>query len=204
MLGHTLLRTLLLLLALGGIWRASASSPGAGVDRSTPPPGRLSEEVDRLKAALDREAGDAPYVVIDRTSNRLQIRQGGRLLREAVCATGSGRVLYGPKGKLWRFETPRRVFSIQRKVRDPVWAKPEWAFVEIGESQPVLPWAFKRLDVTTLGAYALELGNGFEIHGTLYPALLGRHVTHGCIRLDDEDLETVYSSTEEGVLVYVY
>jgi L,D-transpeptidase YbiS len=112
--------------------------------------------------------------------------------------------LYGPKGKLWRFETPRRVFSIQRKVRDPVWAKPEWAFVEIGESQPVLPWAFKRLDVTTLGAYALELGNGFEIHGTLYPALLGRHVTHGCIRLDDEDLETVYSSTEEGVLVYVY
>ena len=199
-----MLIALLPLLGLGRAWCVSASLPDAGAKRSAPPPGSLSVEVDRLQEALDREAGNAPYLVIDRTSNKLQIRRASRLLREAICATGSGRILFGPKGKLWRFETPRRIFSIKRKVRDPVWAKPEWAFVESGESQPVLPWAFRRLDATTLGEYALELGNGFEIHGTLYPALLGRHVTHGCIRLNDEDLEAVYSSTEEGLLVYVY
>ena len=168
---------LLSLLGLGQVWCVSASPSDDGlIRRRQPKPaqGRLSAEVDRLQEALDQAAGDAPYIVIDRTSNRFQIRQRGRLLREAICATGSGRVLFGPKGKLWRFETPRRIFTIKRKVKDPVWAKPEWAFVESGEPHPVLPWAFKRLDATTLGEYALELGNGFEIHGTLFPALTPR------------------------------
>ena len=192
MLRRILLLPLLSAHGLTAPWQISAEPPD------------LSKEIEGLSRELEREAGDTPYIVIDRVSNRFQIRRRGNLILEAVCATGSGRILYGPKGKLWSFETPKRVFSIQRKVIDPVWAKPEWAFVETGEKHPVLPWAFRRLDVTTLGDYALELGDGFEIHGTLYPNLLGRHITHGCIRLNDEDLEAAYSSTEEGLPVYVY
>jgi L,D-transpeptidase YbiS len=123
---------------------------------------------------------------------------------DASCATGSGKVLLGPKRKTWSFDTPRGVYTIQRKVVDPIWAKPEWAFVELGESAPVLPWSFSRLDPLTLGKFALELGDGYEIHGTLYPHLIGRHITHGCIRLNDPDLRSAFETTDTGNKVYIY
>ena len=164
----------------------------------------LKSEVDSLLECIAQISADDPYIVIDTMHNRLQIRRGSHVLSEATCATGSGKVLLGPKRKLWRFNTPKGVFTIQRKVEDPIWAKPEWAFVEKGESAPVLPWAFNRLDPSTLGKYALELGDGYEIHGTLYPHLLGRHITHGCIRLNDSDLNSAYLKTTAGNKVYIY
>lgn len=164
---------------------------------------RLKARIRDLRRALDELADPQPYVVIDRVHNRLEIRQGERILESAVCATGSGSVLLGPE-KSWHFETPRGVFQVQRKVTDPVWAKPAWAFAEQGRRAPVLPWEFDRLDPTTLGKYAMELGDGYEIHGTLYPNLLGRSITHGCIRLNDRDLKTAYHLTRVGSRVYIY
>ena len=38
----------------------------------------------------------------------------------------------------------------------------------------------------------------------LFKTLLGRRVTHGCIRLGDEDLEFVYRNTPIGSRVYLY
>lgn len=165
----------------------------------------LESQLQSLENALDRLRSDAPYMVIDTIHNRLQIRQEDRVLQESVCATGSGKVLLDPRSSTtWSFETPRGVRTIQRKVKDPIWAKPPWAFVEQDETPPVLPWAFNRLDSSTLGKYALQLGDGYEIHGTLYPHLLGRHITHGCIRLNDEALEAAYKLTGLGHRVYIY
>lgn len=165
---------------------------------------QLQAQIAGLERDISEMASSDPYIVIDRTHNRLQLRQGDRILSERVCATGSGRVLLGDGGKSWSFETPRGVYAIQRKVTDPVWSKPEWAFVEAGTARPVLPWMFERLDAATLGDYALQLGDGYEIHGTLYPSLLGRNITHGCIRLNDADLETVFSTSRVGTTVIVY
>ena len=181
---------------------ASEASPSVSED---PPIAQLEAEVSALRETLDRLAGPNPYIVIDTVHNRLQIRRNNRILKEAVCATGSGKVLLGPKLKdRWHFETPKQIFQVQRKVKDPIWAKPAWAFVERGRPVPTLPWVFDRLDLTTLGKYALELGDGYEIHGTLYPGLLGRHITHGCIRLNEGDLEFTYTLTETGNRVYIY
>ena len=113
-------------------------------------------------------------------------------------------MLFGPKGETWNFRTPHRVFSVTKKTRNPVWKKPAWAFVEKNEDAPVLPWAFERLDPTTLGAFALELENSYAIHGTLYPALLGRHITHGCVRLGDEDLSAAFGLVRVGTQVFVF
>ena len=79
--------------------------------------------------------------------------------------------------------------------RPELWLSDGWAGIqERGTKAPVLPWEFDRLDPATLGDYALELGDGYEIHGTLYPSLLGRHITHGCVRLNDADLEAVFAA----------
>jgi lipoprotein-anchoring transpeptidase ErfK/SrfK len=55
-----------------------------------------------------------------------------------------------------------------------------------------------------LGEYALELGDGYLIHGTLYKRMLGMPVTHGCVRLGDEDLRVVYRNLQIGSKVFIY
>ena len=170
-----------------------------------PAKANLEKEIHALQREIDRHKEQQPYVVIDTVHNRLEVRQKDRVLRESVCATGSGKVLLNPgKTERWQFDTPRGLRRVLRKTTNPIWAKPLWAFVESGEQAPTLPWEFRRLDLTTLGAFSLSLGDSYEIHGTLYPTLLGRHITHGCIRLDDDDLSFVYEAIPTGSKVYIY
>lgn len=166
---------------------------------------QLQIEIQTLRDSLQKYSEKEPYIIVDTVQNQLQIRQQSQTLIHAVCATGSGKILLHPNNTdRWQFETPKGLYRVLRKVTDPIWAKPVWAFVETGETTPVLPWEFRRLDLTTLGDFALELGDGYEIHGTLYPALLGRHITHGCIRLNDNDLSFAYHNVSVGSKVYVY
>lgn len=143
------------------------------------------------------------YIVIDSYRNRLHLYRDGELLRSAVCSTGTGIVLKDPRnGRTWIFDTPLGERVIERKQRNPVWAKPDWAFIEEGQLPPTDP--NERFDGFSLGDYALYMGEGYIIHGTLFPSLLGRRVTHGCIRLGDEDLEFVYRNAPIGTRVYLY
>ena len=41
-------------------------------------------------------------------------------------------------------------------------------------------------------------------HGTLYERLLGRAVSHGCIRVGRDDLRTVWANTKIGTHIYIY
>jgi L,D-transpeptidase YbiS len=157
----------------------------------------------RLEHMIAREAPDSSYVAVDVVGNRLYLRRGKELLREAVCSTGTGGLLEDPaSGRRWIFDTPRGARRVRERRRDPVWKKPDWAFVEEGLPIPSDPR--ERLDPYSLGAYALDLGDGYLIHGTLYQRLLGRSVTHGCVRLGDDDLEAVFRATRLGSRVYLY
>ncbi|CAG0988926.1 putative L,D-transpeptidase YnhG [Anaerolineae bacterium] len=55
-----------------------------------------------------------------------------------------------------------------------------------------------------LGRYALDLGDGYLIHGTSNPSSIGRAVTHGCIRLGDDDIAWLYQHVPPGTAVYIY
>jgi len=55
-----------------------------------------------------------------------------------------------------------------------------------------------------LGRYALDLGDGYLIHGTSDPKSIGRAVTHGCIRLADDDIEWLYRNVPMGTVVQIY
>jgi len=61
-----------------------------------------------------------------------------------------------------------------------------------------------RLVEGELGRYALDLGDGYLIHGTTDPRSIGRAVTHGCIRLGDEDIQWMYSNVPAGTPVIIY
>jgi hypothetical protein len=55
-----------------------------------------------------------------------------------------------------------------------------------------------------LGTRRLVLGDGYGIHGTNAPETIGRSVSHGCVRLRNEDIEKLYDMVPVGTPVYIY
>ena len=165
---------------------------------------RLDKRQKQLQALLDRKAPHGLYIVIDQTQNRLYLMKDDQVVREAVCSAGSGMILKENGGgkRTWVFDTPRGVFRVQNKLEDPIWKKPDWAFVE--EGKPIPKNDADRFDPAALGEFALYFGNGYMIHGTLYERLLGRSVTHGCIRLGRTDLREVFHAAPIGTPIYIF
>jgi L,D-transpeptidase YbiS len=164
---------------------------------------RLKQRQQQLAVAIDRKKPKGLYIVIDQTQNRLFLMKDEEVLREAKCSAGSGMYLQETStGREWVFDTPRGQYTVLNKIANPVWTKPDWAFVEEGKPIPRDP--SERFDYGVLGAYALYFGNGYMIHGTLYENLIGRSVTHGCIRLGREDLKEVYRVAGLGTPIYIY
>jgi hypothetical protein len=55
-----------------------------------------------------------------------------------------------------------------------------------------------------LGTHRLDLGDGYGIHGTDAPESIGHSVSHGCVRLRNEDIARLYPMVEVGTPVYIY
>ena len=55
-----------------------------------------------------------------------------------------------------------------------------------------------------LGHYRLDMGDGYLLHGTPYARSIGAAVTHGCVRLADDDIEWLYENVPVGTKVYIY
>jgi len=143
------------------------------------------------------------YVVINTAGNRVTLHNGDKLEADMIASCGSGNVLEDPKGgRRWTFDTPRGVFSVKTKVVDPVWIKPDWAFIEEGE--PIPKDRTDRAEPGMMGDFAIGIGDGYYLHGTLYKRLLGRNVSHGCVRLGDADIERLYHTLSKGDRVYIF
>ena len=55
-----------------------------------------------------------------------------------------------------------------------------------------------------LGTNRLNMGDGYALHGTDVPSSIGTSVSHGCVRLRNEDIETLYQMVPVGTPVYIY
>jgi hypothetical protein len=57
-----------------------------------------------------------------------------------------------------------------------------------------------------LGPYKLDLGNGYLIHGThiFNEESVGLPVSHGCVRMNNSDLDRLYYMVETGTPVFIY
>ena len=212
-----------------------------------------------MRSADVRRAADTSRqlrVVIDRGSRRLWvIGPSGDTLLSASVAVGSGKKLK-VGSRTWRFETPVGVHAILSTEVDPVWMRPDWAFVELarqkklkldsissrsprqlpsGDSLVVRgpeigvvsdsgfsPWppdkdivfgkvlymppagsAYRGVK-NALGPYRLNLGGAIGLHGTQDKASIGKAVTHGCIRLHDEDVVWLYQNVPVGTPVFIF
>jgi len=163
----------------------------------------IDQEIAKLDKKLNSKRPKTFFLVINSASNEFVLYKGNELIKKDKCSTGSYILLKNGEDQQWMFKTPKGEFRIQGKTTSPVWKKPDWAFIEEGLNVPSLNHP-SRYEIGVLGDYALNLGQGYLIHGTLYQRFLGLPVTHGCIRLNDENLELVYRSLQVGSKVYIY
>lgn len=164
---------------------------------------QLSRDVQRLSKKYASYTSGQSYIVINTTDNRFFLYKNKKLIREGFCSSGSYTMLKTEGERKWIFKTPKGKYWIQGKITSPVWRRPDWAFVE--EGLPIPPENDpSRYEYGVLGDYAMSIGDGYLIHGTLYKRFLGMPVTHGCVRLNDEDLEAIYNTLSIGSKVYIF
>ena len=142
------------------------------------------------------------YIVISLEEHRLYLMEQERVLWSTVVGTGTGTRLEGA-GQQWDFSTPRGMFRIQRKEKNPRWYVPDWAYLErkvpIPDPEDPVRW-----EDGMLGTTAIYLGEGIAVHGTNHPELLGQAVSHGCIRMTNEAARQLYHDVEVGTPVFIY
>lgn len=157
-----------------------------------------------LSKQLSQLMPSQPYILVDTARNRLYVKRQDEVVLDAVASTGSGTILDKPGdgNSQWIFDTPRGEFLVKSKITNPTWIRPDWAFIEEGLAVPQN--AADRAEPGVLGDYALGFGKGYFIHGTLYTRLLGKNVTHGCIRLNDNDLKGVYKIARVGTPIMIF
>ncbi|MCX6234410.1 MAG: L,D-transpeptidase [Bacteroidetes bacterium] len=165
--------------------------------------GQKIKNIATLQKKVDKLTPKNPYLIINTSENEFVLKEADSIIRKGICSTGSYVLLDAGADQKYMFKTPRGQFKIQGKTESPVWRKPDWAFIE--EGLPILaPDAPERYETGVLGDYALYLGHGYMLHGTIYKRFLGMPVTHGCVRFGDEDLEIIYKNLQVNSKVFIY
>jgi hypothetical protein len=219
-----------------------------------------SERMLRDAESAPEPPHDRPYLVISIEERHLWCKLGGATLFTTQVATGSGKTLDREgSASAWKFDTPRGRLVVQSKEEAPVWAPPDWHYVEQSRKRGlgltrletgrsleasdgsviavegndvvrVLPDGRREVLQATdgreivvdgsilvpplgttqrryegvLGTYRLNMGDGYAIHGTNRPETVGRAVSHGCVRLRNEDIAQLYAMVPVGTPVYIY
>lgn len=150
----------------------------------------------------DESLRDGVVISIDVSTNTAWLYRDGKLLGTSPVATGSDKILR--KGnRVWFFRTPRGRLSVVGKIVDPVWTRPDWAFIEEGKRVPPAGSPSRRVR-GTMGRYALDLGDGILMHGTDDPKSIGTNASHGCIRVPARMLARIYHEAAVGTIVYIF
>jgi len=184
---------------------AATLALGACAGRTPAPAAVPAPEPEPQPVAIDPlrppVRADHKYVVVDVEHNELRFMDGERVLWRAPVGTGTGFRLSTP-GQRWQFTTPTGTRYVQFKQLDPPWFRPDWWYHENKLPVPAQD-SPARKEEGGLGAAGVFLGDEIAIHGTDKPELLGRRVSHGCIRLSNANALRLFHDVQVGTPVVI-
>ena len=144
---------------------------------------------------------DGLQLVLDRKHHQLLVLRDGRMTRRYPAAVGTT-----------GWETPAGRFRVFEKVKEPVWTHPVSGELVEAESEknPLgSRWIGFYRDCNGRsgwdGEQYLDI-NGCTVagfHGTPYRWTVGRAVSHGCVRLYEENVQEVFNLVSVGTQVIV-
>lgn len=171
-----------------GIGIGAISAANRGVDPFLPDPGS------RILLPTEWILPDAPIrhgIVVNIAEMRLFVFSHDRPPTVTTFPIG-----IGDEGK----ETPIGTFTVIEKIKDPTWYVPESIRIE----RPELPAVVPPGPDNPLGSHALRLSKPtLLIHGTNRPWGIGARVSHGCIRLHQEDIALLFGMIQPGTRVSI-
>ncbi|MBU6228306.1 MAG: L,D-transpeptidase [Cyanobacteria bacterium REEB459] len=115
---------------------------------------------------------------------RLTLYQNGQVLLKAPIAIGQAD---------WR--TPVGDFAVQTMRANPVWQHPI-------TKQAILPGPNNPLGTRWIG-FLVKQGYHLGIHGTNQETLIGTAVSHGCVRMLEKDIRTLYDHVKIGTPISI-
>lgn len=96
--------------------------------------------------------------------------------------------------------TPTGAFTIVVKEENPVWDVPGSIQEEMRREGKVVQERVPPCPENPLGKHWLGLSiPGYGIHGTIAPASIYQFQTHGCIRLNSDDIGAIFPAVREGM-----
>jgi lipoprotein-anchoring transpeptidase ErfK/SrfK len=129
----------------------------------------------------------ARRIEIDKSENRLRLYEDSKLLKEYPVATGRSTAL-----------TPEGTFRVVFKTWNPSWTNPRTGQLVPGGS-PRNP-----LGSRWIGFDAGDgQGRSYGIHGTNDPSSIGRHISLGCVRMHNRDVQELYQLVPIGTRVTI-
>lgn len=102
------------------------------------------------------------------------------------------------------FQTPAATTKIVAKIINPSWYPTKAHRVEHAEMGDVLPTVVPPGPDNPLGKLAIQLTlPGYFLHGTNKPAGVGQRVSHGCVRLYPDDIQSLADAAPIGTEVRI-
>ena len=139
---------------------------------------RVSSDVIRPGQKLKVPKGRFSLVV-DKSQNQLLLTQGNQFVKTYRVATGANN------------STPIGTFHITTRVLNPPWYSPQ-GVIPYGDPRNILGTRWMGFDKASYG-----------IHGSSDPSTIGRHVTAGCVRMNNSDAEELFDLVPMGAEVTI-
>lgn len=140
------------------------------------------------------------FIVIDKKHFLLKVlddtNHGAKVVYKTKVALGIDGCKPETKGGRCYYTEPGS-YHVRWKVHDPHGI--EWCIPKsMDEEYKSDVRAGRRCFRGPLGRYALNIGKTYAIHGTDRPDLLGRRVSHGCIRVANSAMRVIYQLMDVG------
>jgi lipoprotein-anchoring transpeptidase ErfK/SrfK len=161
----------------------------------------ISDDVALSRIPSDLIDAEGLHLVLDRRTRQLMVLKDGRLLRRYPAAVGT---------EGW--ETPAGRHQVLEMVADPIWEHPS-------NGKQVGPGANNPLGSRWIGFFrdCTPRQNAWDgerylsvdgctvagFHGTPHRWTVGRAVSHGCVRLFEENVQEVFELVDVGTPVTV-
>ncbi len=123
-------------------------------------------------------------LVLKLSDRRVYLYQGNKLTKSYPVAIGKA-----------GWETPVGSYKVMEMQRDPIWQHP-WT----GKLVP--PGAKNPLGARWIGFWT-DGKNFIGFHGTPQEKLIGQAVSHGCVRMRNQDILALYAQVDVGTPVTV-
>ena len=133
-----------------------------------------------IKPGMKLKISKARYgILVDKSQNTLIVKSDGEVLKTYTVSTGADN------------STPVGTYKIKNKLVDPVWYK-AGAVAPSGSPENILGTRWMGFTIPDYG-----------IHGTTDESTIGKHITAGCVRMRNIDVEELYSIVPIGTEVTI-